>query len=94
MRANDLIDEAKETILDRGIDYGTPALNHLRISKLWSVYLNRGIEPHEVAMCMALVKIARIMESPSHRDSYQDLICYGAIAAEIATTDWDDLDAY
>jgi len=59
MRANDILDEAKDLIADRGKDYGLAALNHLRIAKLWSAYLERNIEPHEVAICMALVKPPR-----------------------------------
>ena len=93
MRARELLSEAADTILDRGADYGTPALNHLRISKLWSAYLERSIEPHEVAVCMALLKISRLQETPHHHDSYIDAAAYVAIAHEIASTDWNDLDA-
>jgi hypothetical protein len=94
MDANDILDEAKDLIADRGKDYGVAAINHLRISKYWSTYLERNIEPHEVAVCMALVKIARLQESPHHRDSYQDGVCYLALAGQIASTDWNDLDSY
>ena len=72
MKANEILDEAKDLILDRGADYGTPAINHLRIARLWSTYLDHHIEPNEVAICMALVKIARIQESPHHADSFKD----------------------
>ena len=94
MRADDLLKEAAETIRERGLKYGTPAVNHLRISKLWSAYLERSIEPHEVAICMALVKISRIQESYQHEDSYLDCASYVSIAGQIATTDWTDLDSY
>ena len=94
MRANDILDEAKDLIADRGKDYGLAALNHLRIAKLWSAYLEREIEPHEVAICMALVKVARLVESPFHEDSYKDCAAYIAIAGQIASTDWSDLDSY
>jgi len=94
MKANDILDEAKGLILDRGADYGTPAINHLRIARLWSSYLDVQIEPNQVAICMALVKIARIQESPHHEDSYKDCAAYIAIAGQIASTDWDDLDSY
>ena len=94
MRARDLLNDARDTIVDRGLVYGEPTFNHLRIAQLWSAYLDHGIEPHEVAICMALVKIARIQESSQHEDSYLDACSYLAIAGQIATTDWDDLDAY
>jgi hypothetical protein len=94
MKANEILDDAKDLILNRGIDYGTPAINHLRIARLWSSYLDVQVEPNQVAICMALVKIARIQESPHHADSYKDGCSYIAIAGQIASTDWDDLDSY
>jgi hypothetical protein len=94
MRADDILDEAKDLIQDRGKDYGLAALNHLRIAKLWSAYLDHSIEPHEVAICMALVKVSRIQESFLHTDSYKDGAAYFAIAGQIASTDWSDLDSY
>jgi hypothetical protein len=94
MRADDILDEAKEVIADRGKDYGLAALNHLRIAKLWSAYLERDIEPHEVAICMALVKVSRLQETPHHADSYKDGAAYIALAGQIASTDWADLDSY
>jgi hypothetical protein len=94
MRANDILNEAQDLIADRGKDYGLAALNHLRISKLWSAYLERNIEPHEVAICMALVKVSRLQETPNHADSYKDGCAYIALAGQIASTDWADLDSY
>jgi len=94
MRADDILDEAKDLIQDRGKDYGLAALNHLRISKYWSTYLERDIQPHEVAICMALVKIARLQETNLHADSYKDGAAYIALAGQIASTDWTDLDSY
>ena len=94
IRATTLLNETAEIVKDRGLVYGSPSVNHLRIAKLWSVYLERAIEPEQVAMCMALVKIARLIESPKHLDSYQDAAAYLAIAAEISAIDWDDFDNY
>lgn len=94
IRATSLLSETAEIVRDRGLVYGSPADNHLRIAKLWSVYLERAIEPEQVAMCMALVKVARLIESPKHLDSYQDAAAYLCIAAEISHIDWNDLDNY
>jgi hypothetical protein len=94
MRADDILDDAKDLIQDRGKDYGLAALNHLRISQYWSTYLERDIQPHEVAICMALVKIARLQETSLHSDSYKDGAAYIALAGQIASTDWADLDSY
>jgi hypothetical protein len=93
--ANELLTESTRLLYDRGLQYGDPTANHIRISQLWSAYLNRGIEPHEVAICMALVKVSRLSEQATHKDSYADAIAYMAIAGHIALTDFDnDLDAY
>jgi hypothetical protein len=70
---------------DREKDYGHPKINHGRIADLWSVILERKIEPHEVALCMALVKISRLVQTPDHEDSYVDGAAYIAIAGELAT---------
>lgn len=92
--ARELLNEAADTIADRGATYGHYDLTMLRTSKLWSDYLERSIEPMDVAICMALVKLARIMESPeSAHDSYLDAVAYFAQAGILANKDWDDLDA-
>ena len=95
MIANELLTESTKLLYDRGLQYGDPTANHIRIAQLWSAYLGYRIEPHEVAICMALVKISRIAEQGTHRDSYADALSYMAIAGHIALTDFDgDLDAF
>ena len=95
MIANELLTESTKLLYDRGLRYGDPTANHIRISQLWSAYLGYRIEPHEVAICMSLVKISRLAEQGTHRDSYADAISYMAIAGHIALTDFDgDLDAF
>ena len=63
-------------------DYGDKLKNHKNIAQLWSAYLDKEITPHDVAICMGLVKIARLKHSHK-RDSYVDLAAYAAIAGEI-----------
>lgn len=70
---------------DRNKNYGTPLTNHERIASLWSTYLETEIRPDQVAICMALVKVARLIQTPDHLDSYIDGAAYLAIAGEIAT---------
>ena len=94
VKASEVLDEARELLQARGRVYADPVANHYRIAQLWSVYLERSIEPHQVAVCMALLKIARTMETPSHLDSWNDGACYFAIAAECATVDWDEYGNY
>ena len=74
-----LFDEVITTIHQRGSVYGHPFYNHKRIAGLWSAYLDFPITPHQAALCMALVKVSRLTETPDHEDSIKDFIAYGAV---------------
>jgi hypothetical protein len=88
--AKALLNEAADIIDDRGFEYGHPAVNIKRIAELWTTYFGREIDPLDVCICMALVKISRLVETPK-RDSFLDLIAYAALAGEAAIgTDWAD----
>ena len=84
MNRGEILDEAKRlTHTDRQKNYGSPYVNHKRIADLWSVYLETEITPSQVALCLCLVKIARLIETPDHEDSFVDLAAYARIAGEI-----------
>ena len=70
---------------DREKDYGHPRINHGRIAELWSVIFGFKVKPYQVALCMALVKISRLVQTPNHNDSYVDGAAYIAIAGELAS---------
>jgi len=75
-----VIEEVKKMINgSREEDYGTPEMNFKRIASLWSIYLGFIVDKHDVAMMMALFKIARLMGGRTH-DSYIDAIGYLTIA--------------
>jgi|TARA_R110000868_G_scaffold140537_5_gene356251 hypothetical protein len=83
MISKEILKEASKLISgDRNDDYGDKLTNHQNIAALWSVFLRKNITPHDVAMCMALVKVARLMHAHK-KDSYLDLAAYAAIAGEI-----------
>ena len=71
-------------------DYGTPEDSFNIIADLWAVYLKGCgvsidfLESHDVAIMMALLKIARISENPQHMDSWVDLAGYASCGGEIA----------
>jgi hypothetical protein len=75
-----LFDQVTETIHQRGSKYGHPYPQHKRISELWSAYLGYPITANQVAMCMAMVKISRSVESPQYIDNYADALGYIAIS--------------
>jgi len=78
-KTEDLLADVITTIQDRGRIYGHPYYNHKRIAGLWSAYLDMPITPHQAALCMALVKVSRLTESPDHYDSVKDLVAYSSI---------------
>jgi hypothetical protein len=84
MNAGDFLTEAKAIIQDRGMDYGHPSDNMARTAALWSSYLEMPITDYQVANCMALVKLARSMES-AKVDNYIDGAAYMAIAGQLHT---------
>ena len=83
-RRSEILKEAEHQITGhREQDYGTPESNFHTIARLWSEYLNADISAHDVAMCMCLLKIARIRNGGGSGDSYVDLCGYAACAGEI-----------
>ena len=82
---------------DRQRDYGTPERNFETIADLWRVYLDARLdacpeakggpiplEPHDVAVMLGLVKVARLVTSPQKADNWIDLAGYAACGAEVA----------
>jgi hypothetical protein len=59
-----------------------------RTARLWSAYLEMPIEDYQVAMCLALVKVARSMES-GKVDNYVDGAAYFAISGQLRTEEND-----
>ncbi len=79
--------------------YGTPERNFDRIAALWTAYLDMRmstpsdsntvpsrfiVEPRDVAAMMRLMKEARLIETPDHRDSFVDLVGYALCGAEVS----------
>lgn len=91
-----IADEAKRIVSGarRGA-YGTPEDNFVRIARFWTAYLqNTGrdvtIAPGDVSPMMALLKIARLAETPNHYDSWVDLVGYALTGAEVNKVDFPD----
>jgi hypothetical protein len=83
MDRDEILKEAiRLTMGDRNDQNGDPFENHLRIAKIWSVVLHQEIEPYQVALCMAGLKLARLAYNPLD-DSFIDGAAYLAIAGEI-----------
>ena len=72
---------------DRAEEYGDNLLNHRRIATMWNVILGKKltqpIGPEEVAACMIGLKIARLAEDTTKKDSWVDVVGYGALGGEM-----------
>lgn len=76
----------------RDKDYGTPEDSFGLIAELWAKALKPCVPegtdvcilPETVALMMALLKVARLIKSPEHLDSWVDLAGYAACGGEIA----------
>ena len=85
MKREDCLKEAKKCICgDRDRDYGNPNGSFELIGKLWGEYMNIQISHKDVAIMMALLKVARCKYSDKI-DSFVDGAGYFACAAEVAT---------
>lgn len=93
MNRSELLTAAQDAVAHRPRSYGSPERNFTRIARHWNVYLTGKygagraplLEAVDVAAMMALMKIARLEETPDHIDSWVDLAGYAACGAECAT---------
>lgn len=84
MNRLDTLKAAAECVCgSREEDYGSPEDNFAVIAALWTAYTGTDITPKDVAMMMALLKIARA-KAGSKPDTYIDLAGYAACGAEIS----------
>ena len=89
MICSNILQQAKELVEgDRQNEYGDKLKNHKNIAALWSIFLQKNISAHDVAICMLLVKVARLKHRPTE-DCYIDMAGYAAIAGEIQDKDND-----
>lgn len=84
MNRLDTLKAAAECVCgSREEDYGSPEDNFAVIAALWTAYTGTDITPKDVAMMMALLKIARA-KAGGKPDTYVDLAGYAACGAEIS----------
>jgi hypothetical protein len=89
-----ILEEAIAAVAGRGKSYGRPEDIFEHIARLWTTHLDNRygtarpdrveLDPQDVAMMMALMKIARLENDPNHHDSWVDIAGYGACGGEIA----------
>ena len=69
---------------DRQADHGDAEDNFSRIAGYWSLHTGITLTATDVAVMMALLKVARIKQNPQHVDNWVDGAGYFACGGEIA----------
>ena len=69
---------------DRQADHGDAEDNFSRIAGYWSLHTGNTLTATDVAVMMALLKVARIKQNPQHVDNWVDGAGYFACGGEIA----------
>ena len=83
---SEILDTAKHYVtVDRADTHGDAERNFGRIAAYWSAHLDTPVSAADVAVMMALLKLARIKGTPGCADHWIDLAGYAACGGEIAT---------
>lgn len=93
MTRKEILSAAEQCVCtSRQEEYGPIENNFALIARLWREYLDtdKPITAHDVAVMMALLKIARIASGQTKEDNYVDLCGYAACAGEIAANTDDE----
>lgn len=77
--AGELIDGERDRV------YGSAKENFTTIGKLWEPIAHVELSPVQVALMMNQLKVARLINTPDHPDSWVDAAGYIALGGEIAT---------
>lgn len=92
MERAEILEQARKCVCgDREQDYGSPEDSFLLIGQLWEPYINKScltggvvnLSPHDVAVLLALLKIARIGSGHGKNDNWVDLAGYAACGGEL-----------
>jgi hypothetical protein len=84
MKRDKLLDTAKGLVNgSRAKDYGDAYENHERVAKLWSVILDKEVSVSQVYQCLTALKLARLIVTPTHEDSWVDIAGYASLGGEV-----------
>ena len=91
MNREQILKKAIELInIDRAEDYGPAYENHKRVAELWSVVFGIKVTVFQVVLCLILLKIARLIYSPSKTDSWIDIGGYTGLGGEFVEREKND----
>jgi hypothetical protein len=92
MERVDLLETALDAVFGwRGADYGAPEQSFSIIQTLWQTYLfnldkTRGtlnLTEADIANLLILLKVARTLQKPEHKDSWVDVAGYAACGWDV-----------
>jgi len=82
MKREEMLQTAENLINGaRAKEYGDAQKNLQDIADLWTVILEKDVTLEQVALCMIMVKAARLMKT-NHLDSWIDICGYAALGGE------------
>lgn len=90
---NSIFDEVKQVLKERSQSYGDASEMHQLIADYWTTYLDKDISASDVAVMMALFKVARSSfgSNADTADDLKDAIGYMGFAAEFRGDEEEDL---
>ena len=91
MRANEILNEAHDILLQREERYNDFHITAMRTAALISIVSEEKRTSEQWCLDMVATKLARIYASPDHLDNYVDAICYLAQAAALIKTEKEEL---
>lgn len=65
--------------------YGDATDHFTRVAALWSTELGVKIDADQVTICMMLLKIDRLRETPTDMDGWTDIAGYASLGGEVAS---------
>ena len=83
---NEFFSRCTEHIVERANQYDAPELNLKRIASMWTNFLKREVTAYEVAVMMAMLKLARLSQG-YHQDTLEDAAAYIALAEMLKDTE-------
>ena len=84
MRREQILEKAEELVNGpRAKDYGDAYENHERVAQLWSVILDKEVSVSQVYQCLTALKLARLIVTPTHEDSWVDIAGYASLGGEV-----------
>lgn len=85
-----ILEEAAATTAERGLEYSPPEEDHKCIMQIWDALLEksgREVTVEMVPLFMIGVKLSRLVNNPTHRDSMVDIAGYARVLEMLSEVD-------